>query len=528
MRKKIFLLIFFINGIIISQNIPSYAHRQQITMLSVKDKVEKTDSPLLTGEIEADSYILGPGDEFLVSISGVNEQQIQLVINPEGLVFISQSGLLALKGKTLNEGKDEIERKILSRYKDVKVNIMISKIRLINVFLSGNVKNPGNYSLPATARLTDLLRLSDGIYEDTDIRNIEIVLSNSDTTSCDLLSFYRLSDLQGNPSLFNNSKIIFKKTDKIVSILGSIFYPGDYELKENERIADLISIAGGITENARADSLELIRFESDKKTLKSYYYSLQDIFDDHFQLLSGDKVIIREIPEFKINRTVEVFGEVKFPGVYKIRKDGTSLYQLLTNEVGGFLERASLKDAYVLRSSKIVETDYEYERLKIVPRADMTDDEYDYFKARSRERKGRMVIDFEKLFFEKDQKEDIILKMGDKIFIPEAKDFVTLVGQVVSPGNIVYKADFKIDDYIRLAGGFAWRAVDDDIRVIKGASGEWIEYDEVENIEPGDIIWVPEEPPAPKFWEVFIDVLTVTGQMAAIITAITALVVASR
>ena len=158
----------------------------------------------------------------------------------------------------------------------------------------------------------------------------------------------------------------------------------------------------------------------------------------------------------------------------------------------------------------------------------MKEDEYDYFKARSREVKGKMVVDFESLFKENNESEDIILKRGDKIYVPEKQDYITIVGQVVKPGNIKYKSGFGVEDYITLAGGFAWRAEDDDLRVIKGETGEWIEADEVEKLNPGDIIWVPEEPPAPKFWDVFKDVMAILGQSAAIVTSIVAVITAAR
>ena len=114
-----------------------------------------------------------------------------------------------------------------------------------------------------------------------------------------------------------------------------------------------------------------------------------------------------------------------------------------------------------------------------------------------------MVVDFERLFNNNDLSEDLILKRGDEIFVPESKKYITLVGQVINPGNIIYKPSLKIDDYIELAGGFGWRALENDIRVIKSNSGEWIDADDVKELEPGDIIWVPENPPNPRFWDIF-------------------------
>ena len=119
-------------------------------------------------------------------------------------------------------------------------------------------------------------------------------------------------------------------------------------------------------------------------------------------------------------------------------------------------------------------------------------------------------------------------KKGDKILIPEAKNYISIVGQVVNPGNIVYKQNFTVENYIETAGGFSWRAIESDVRIIKANTGEWVEADDIEQLEPGDIIWVPEELPAPKFWDVFIDALTIFGQVATVVAAVVAVVIASR
>jgi protein involved in polysaccharide export with SLBB domain len=158
----------------------------------------------------------------------------------------------------------------------------------------------------------------------------------------------------------------------------------------------------------------------------------------------------------------------------------------------------------------------------------MTEDEYDYFKSKSRQRSGRVVIDFVKLFQNNDLKENIILRKNDIINVPEKKDYIIMLGQLVNPGKIIYDSTLTIKDYINLAGGFGWRALEGDVRVIKARTGEWIDADDIDKLKPGDTIWVPENPPGPKFWDVFTDVLTIVAQLAAIVAASAAVIVATR
>jgi protein involved in polysaccharide export with SLBB domain len=124
--------------------------------------------------------------------------------------------------------------------------------------------------------------------------------------------------------------------------------------------------------------------------------------------------------------------------------------------------------------------------------------------------------------------EDILLKEGDIIDVPQKKNYIIMLGQVINPGNIIYHSEYTYEDYIDLAGGFGWRALEGEVRVIKANTGEWIYADEVDVLEPGDAIWVPEDPPGPKFWDVFTSSLSVLGQVAAIVAAVMAVVIASR
>jgi protein involved in polysaccharide export with SLBB domain len=158
----------------------------------------------------------------------------------------------------------------------------------------------------------------------------------------------------------------------------------------------------------------------------------------------------------------------------------------------------------------------------------MTEDEYDYFKAKSRQTSGRVVVDFVDLFQNNNLDENIILKRNDKITVPEEKNYIIMLGQLVTPGKIIYDPALQFTDYIKLAGGFGWRAVEDEVRVIKAKTGEWLDAEDVEILEPGDTIWVPEDPPGPKFWDVFLDGLTIVAQLAAIAAAMAAIIIATR
>lgn len=527
---KILLIYFGITVVSLAQLNPSYSGRANLFSYDSTRQFFASSQFVTTadGILDADEYYVGPGDKLLFIISGVNPITFSSIIDYEGNVFIDQVGIISVKDLTLSKAREKIKDQLKIFFKSGKIDITLTEFKKIKVSLIGNVVKPYTYNLNGNTRLLELVMNSYGVFSNSDMRNIEIKDNLGNTQSFDLTKYMRLGEKLQNPFLREGSIVNIKRVDKTVVVFGNVVYQGTYEYREGETVADLIKLCGGLEYKARTDSIEQIQFVNNTKETKINYFSYDEINNGNILLKPGDKIVVREKPEFMIDRFVRVSGFVNSPGYYRIEKDKTTLKDLIINQVGGFREKASLKDAYVLRTHSEEKPDLEFLRLKNLQRADMSDVEYDYLKAMTRHEKGKMVVDFEKLFLLGDQKENIILKEGDEIYVPEAVNYVTVVGQAVKPGNIIFDPKLTVDDYIRLSGGFAWRAIEGEVRVIKANTKEWIDADEVGELQPGDIIWIPEDPPPPKFWDVFKDTMLIVGQVAALITAVVAVIISAR
>ena len=516
----IFLFVYKINP----QQLPDYHERLFQDTLT---QFNPTDLNATDGIIDPQEYRVGPGDKLFISISGVKEVSNYLVIDQEGWIYIPRVGGIQLANSTLAEAKEEINKTIFQYYKDVDIYVSLVEFRMIKVSLIGNVLKPAVFVMSANSRLMDLITKERELKETSDIRNIKIISRSNEIKSYDLLRYMRYGDLTNNPFLIEGDAILVDKIDKVVRIGGEVMYPALYEFRSGESIKNLIELAGGFTYKARKDTIELVRFSENGKTQISEYYSYEQIEETDIILQNKDHVIIRQIPEYLIDYYVVVNGYVSYPGWYKINKNTTTLKEII-EEAGGFLPEASLLEASVTRKMDVEDSDREFERLKSMPIENMTEDEYDYYKAKSRQHSGAVVVDFVKLFEDDDLKENIVLRRNDLIVIPERKDYIIMLGQLVNPGKVIYDSTLTINDYIELAGGFGWRALKNDVRVIKAKTGEWIEADDVKKLKPGDTIWVPEDPPSPEFWVVFTDVLTILAQLAAVVAASAAVIVATR
>lgn len=519
----IFLLIV-LSPMIFAQ--PNYGERTQFfsqdsTQQAIAFNVVATD-----GSINEEEYILGAGDGFLVSISGLQENNTISRIDYEGKLYIPGIGGVVLKDLSLRDGKKRIDSLVNRFFRNVSVFISLVEIKKIKVSLHGKVVKPGSFSVFANTRLSDLVSISAGLQKSADIRNVRITGKRGDNRFYDLLSFLRKGSLQSNPYLKEGDFVYFDVIDKLVTIAGAVKYPADYELIEGEDASHLIDVAGGYLAKAKPDTIELVRFVSDK-IQQSYYFTKAQIDNGDVNLQNRDIIIVREYSEYLKENIVEIRGMVQSPGIYKIIDNKTTLTEIIS-EAGGFTEKASLTDAKLYRFEGIDGTDLEYDRLKLIPRADMTDEEYSYFKTASRQRRGAVVADFVSLFGGGEGIEDIVLKRNDVITIPEKKNYIVLSGQVMNPGLIEYNQSYIVEDYIRLAGGFGWRALEGDIMVIRANSGEWIEPEDVDVLRPGDTIWVPEDPPGPKFWDVFQSTLMILGQVATVVAATVAVIVSTK
>ena len=127
---------------------------------------------------------------------------------------------------------------------------------------------------------------------------------------------------------------------------------------------------------------------------------------------------------------------------------------------------------------------------------------------------NEIVVDFEKLFTNREKDQDVILENGDRIVIPKAPRVVTITGRVGKPGGVTFNPSAKLEYYLAKSGGASWDADVRQTKVIK-VSGEVLDDEDVKFFQPGDIIWIPRKSDK-KFWPVFLQVVSVTAQLAAI------------
>ncbi|MFC1542252.1 SLBB domain-containing protein, partial [Candidatus Latescibacterota bacterium] len=334
-----------------------------------------------------------------------------------------------------------------------------------------------------------------------------IIHRNNEKIYADLLRFIKLGDIDANPYVNSGDHIEVPSYKGDITVYGEVSDQGIYEYKEGDRICDLIGFGGGLTSVADTSNAELIRFEPDGLNFNRIAIDLYDAIYKNpdvplYRLHESDLLNVRRKYEYKVLYDVTIFGEVKNAGQYTIKKNVTTLKELVTL-AGGFTGKENLEESRLIRQSSFATRDVEYERLKNMLVTERTAEENDYVRSYQRTFEGSINIDFVKLFRDNDLSYDIVLQDGDAIHIPVINEYVNVIGAVIEPGYIKVKEGADIKYYIEKAGGYNWDANKRERSLIKAKTAQRYKtrYFEVE-IEGGDTIHIPSRVRR-TFWSYF-------------------------
>lgn len=560
-----------------------------------------------TGAMTQD-YLLGPGDQLIIHLGGKVQENFEAMVSADGKLYVPTVGVLAVQGLTFSQLQKKLEERLQGLYAGYSLDVMLAVPKLIRIGVTGEVREPGQYTITALSSVLDAVAQAKGPTDIGSLRDIQVYrgdrlvhhidlydyllkpgsgvygqLQSGDqvfvpickkriqvtgevyrpaiyeihpdrperltdmltlaggTTDYAFLAKVEFSRLQDNgirqvaylgltdtssaswqnPLLENDDQIhVFSRLDQVplqkVSIWGEVNRPGEYEFEENVRVSDLVLKAGYLTRSAfmlkaqvaKVDPLQPTRtIDVDLEGVLQRHDPGQDILLD-----ADDQVFIRRVPEWEVGPTVELRGEAKFPGMYAIVKDSTTLYMVLMR-AGGFTKNALIGEAKLIRRRELPVEDKEFERLKSMTRDQMSELEYEYLVMKQNSANvNEIVVDFDKLLNRGDRTQDVKLLDGDVIVIPETPRVVLVTGCVGKPGGVVYRAGAELAYYIAQAGGYSWDADGRRTKVIK-VTGEIKDDEDVNAFSPGDRIWVPRQAEH-DYWQIFRDIMMVAGQVA--------------
>jgi polysaccharide biosynthesis/export protein len=320
------------------------------------------------------------------------------------------------------------------------------------------------------------------------------------------------------------------KPEQIVSIDGRVKAPGKYPLEPSMHVSDLIRAGGSLEDAAYRGKAELTRYsvvDGEARQTALIPVDLAAIWRGtagaDLPLQPFDVLVIKPVPMWMEPGTIQVAGEVRFPGKYPIHQ-GETLHSVL-ERAGGFTDFAFPEGAvYVREELKKREKD-QLELLANRLQGDLAALSLQAIAssavgsgtgaangsqglvigqqllAQLRDAKpvGRLVIDVDAVL--KGQPggpDDVVIKDGDKLIIPKKTQEVTILGEVQSPTSHVFAPGLTRDDYIAKSGGTTQKADSKRIYVVRangnvmsGQRSGWFRRSQPSEIHPGDTIVVP-------------------------------------
>lgn len=370
-------------------------------------------------------YILGPGDEVLIDVWGASQNNYNLVISPEGSVFIDNVGVIKLAGLTIEEATNRLLTRLSSIYAGLRgarpntfMQVSVGNIRSIKVNILGEVNLPGTYTLSSLATAFNALYLSGGPNFNGSMRYIKIVQGNGIIDTLDVYDLMLNGNAGRNSHLNDQDIILVEPYSTRVAISGEVKRPLIYELKTSENLEDLIRFSGGFKETAYKRRIKIYR---NTDTEKKIIDLSQESFNT-FAMQNGDSVVVERLLDRYENR-VEIKGAVYRPGFYSL---GDSLTLLaLIDKAEGLKGDAFLSRVVIFRTME----NYNLESFS---------------------------IDLEALL--SGHAPDPVLKKDDIVVIPSIFDlqeeyYVQIDGEISRPGKYPYMINSTVEDVIIQAGG---------------------------------------------------------------------------
>ena len=416
-----------------------------------------------------------------------------------------------------------------------------------DVWITGEVRQPGLYTTSGQIRLRDAIYLAGGLTSGAALDSAQLFRTSRDGTM-KILSVNLSQALAGNPAdnlLLNpHDRIIVQRNSAnldppTVDVKGEVAKPGRYPLTSNMHVEDLVRVAGGLKRSADSQDAILTQ-EGETPALDSPASSLtihlagamSGVPADNPPLNNGDVLTIRQSPGWNnLGASVTLRGEVLHPGTYGIRP-GESLAAVLT-KAGGFtseaypygtiLTRRDVRDLELKTHDELIqrvkaeeaqlkalpETDEEQKNAKLTAIA-QTDTTLTQLQANLPV--GRVVIQSspDLKTFEKAATETP-LRNGDVIVVPKKANYVLVNGQVFNATAVGFVPERSAKWYLGQAGGLTQLADKNAVFVIR-ANGSilsaknngtmWSGDPLSAVLLPGDTIVVPEKAPkiGPRNW----------------------------
>jgi protein involved in polysaccharide export with SLBB domain len=273
-------------------------------------RVPSTFAPLDLTPVPSD-YVIGPSDQLRIHVWGQVNFQTTIRVDRGGEIFLPQVGSVHVAGMPFSALDAHLRSAIGRIYHNFDLTVDIGQIRAIQVYMAGQSRRPGVYTVSSLSTLADTLFASGGPTVQGSLRNIQVRRNGATITDFDLYDLLIHGDKTKDVKLQSEDVIYIPAVGPQVAVTGSVRSPGIYEMKEGEPLSRLLDSAGGATAVASGARISIERIEDHRNR-----HAMEVAYDATglaTPLADGDLVRVYSI-EPVYRKTVILRGNIANPG----------------------------------------------------------------------------------------------------------------------------------------------------------------------------------------------------------------------
>lgn len=245
-------------------------------------------------------YRVGPGDELQIRGWGSVDIDVRAVVDRNGQIHIPRVGSVNLSGIRSVQAEDVIRAAVGKYYRDFQLSVTLGQLRGITVYVVGQARKPGAYSLSSNSTLVSALFASGGPNQTGSMRHVQVKRGEKLVTELDLYAFLAKGDKSADVKLQDGDTIVIPAARGHVALSGKVATPAVYELgAQDDTIGALLALAGGLPVVADPKRVQLERMDPSKKPARSVEVFALDASGLAKRLRNGDLLSVQPLmPEF--------------------------------------------------------------------------------------------------------------------------------------------------------------------------------------------------------------------------------------
>jgi protein involved in polysaccharide export with SLBB domain len=255
-------------------------------------------------------YTIGPGDELRVQVWGEVDQRGSYVVDRTGAIAVPEIGTLHVAGLRFSQVTPFLKSQLQRVYRNFDINVNLGQLRSIQIFVTGQARQPGSYTIGSMSTLLNALFAAGGPLPEGSLRDIQLKRDGQTVTHFDLYDMILHGDKSKDVRLEPGDLIFIPDVGPQVAVMGSVRTPAVYELREEKSFLQVIALAGGETNTASAGP---VRVERIYQHMERSGIDIDLGREGSAPVQDGDILLVRSIaPRFEA--TVTLRGNVAQPG----------------------------------------------------------------------------------------------------------------------------------------------------------------------------------------------------------------------